>query len=280
MTRLYAILARKAHYAVLFRRGPSRRVAVIGWDTKGDRFEVGQWLSGRIYERRCDLSPDGTKLVYFAAKYGRTMPTWTAISRPPYLHALAMFPKGDGWGGGGLFTDDATLALNHPASQRATDAKLPRRFSVEALGAHAGAGEDFPIWGLRLLRDGWTFDQDGAAREHRLDAKLWIEYDPPHIYSRRHPRKADVRLEMRLRGLQAKDGPWWVTDHAVVSSTGTVLLEGTDWADYDRRGDLLFSREGKLFRAAAGDVSRAREIADFSGLQYETRPAPAAARCW
>ncbi len=38
-TRLYVILARKADRGVIFRRGPSKRVALIGWDTKADRWE-------------------------------------------------------------------------------------------------------------------------------------------------------------------------------------------------------------------------------------------------
>ena len=65
--RLYALLARKAPLAVVFRRGPSKRVLLVLWRTDTDEFVEGQWLKGRIYERRCDLSPSGKRLVYFAA---------------------------------------------------------------------------------------------------------------------------------------------------------------------------------------------------------------------
>jgi len=61
--RIYAILARKAPFAVLFRRGPSKQVLTIGWDTQTHEFRMGQWFKGRLYERRCDLSPSGEKLV-------------------------------------------------------------------------------------------------------------------------------------------------------------------------------------------------------------------------
>ena len=64
--RLHVLLARDSSKAVIIRRGPSRKTAVIGWDRKNDTFEVGQWLNGRIYERRCDLSPDGKHFIYFA----------------------------------------------------------------------------------------------------------------------------------------------------------------------------------------------------------------------
>ncbi len=72
--RLHAILARRGPNAVVFRRGPSDKVAVIGWDRSNDTFALGQWLRGRIYPLRCDLSPKGEHLIYFAAKYGRVNP--------------------------------------------------------------------------------------------------------------------------------------------------------------------------------------------------------------
>lgn len=72
---------------------------------------MGQWFKGRIYERRCDLSPSGEKLIYFAAKYRSPLYTWTAVSRPPFLTALLLWPKGDAWGGGGLFNNERTIGL-------------------------------------------------------------------------------------------------------------------------------------------------------------------------
>lgn len=68
--RIHAIIARERRRAVVFRRGPSKKVAVIGWNLNTDEFTTGQWFKGRIYEYRCDLSPDGRYLLYFAAKYG------------------------------------------------------------------------------------------------------------------------------------------------------------------------------------------------------------------
>ena len=64
--RLHVLLAGNSSQAVVIRRGPSKHVCVIGWDRSRDTFEEGQWLKGRIYERRCDLSPDGRHLIYFA----------------------------------------------------------------------------------------------------------------------------------------------------------------------------------------------------------------------
>jgi hypothetical protein len=139
-TRIYVIHARKAPFAVVFRRGPSKQVLTIAWDTGTHEFRMGQWFKGRIYEHRCDLSPSGEKLVYFAAKHRAPLFTWTAVSRPPYLTALALWPKGDAWGGGGLFKNERTISLNHPRSQfdLAENFKLPRALSVEPCGAYSG----------------------------------------------------------------------------------------------------------------------------------------------
>ena len=85
--RLHILLARESTKAVIIRRGPSKQVGLFGWDRKTDVITMGQWLKGRIYELRCDLSPDGRHMIYFAMN-GRwndpvSMGSWTAISRAP-----------------------------------------------------------------------------------------------------------------------------------------------------------------------------------------------------
>jgi len=109
--RLWFQMARQADTAVILRRGPQRWVELILWDTRKDRFERGQWFHGRIHEERCDLSPDRTNVIYFASKYGKKRDadipgTWTAISKPPHLTALALWPSGSMCGGGGGFLDN------------------------------------------------------------------------------------------------------------------------------------------------------------------------------
>ncbi|MGL4491097.1 MAG: hypothetical protein ACRCU5_16785, partial [Rhizobiaceae bacterium] len=142
-----------------------------------DTLEQGQWLKGRIYERRCDLSPDGQKLVYFAADFRSKAYSWTAVSRPPWLTAEYFFPKGDCWGGGGLFDTDKSLRLNHAveeASQlepvkgrrtpkymladKAKGAVLTAKglnyadLKVKEIEHWGGKGEDDPLLSHRLKR--------------------------------------------------------------------------------------------------------------------------------
>lgn len=115
---LYGISARDGRSVVLIRRGPTKQVALLRWWLDGDRIEEGQWFKGYLYGRWCDLSPDGDYLLYFAGDQHRgagNYGTWSAISHPPFLTALALWPKGDTWSGGGLFLGQQHIALAHSA---------------------------------------------------------------------------------------------------------------------------------------------------------------------
>ena len=113
--RLSIIMASQKPRAVILRRGPSKWFHVILWDTAKDTFEYGAWFKGRIYEERCSLSPDGALFLYFALqgnKWGTSYEgAWTAVSRPPWLFALTLWPQGDTWGGGGCFIGNRELIL-------------------------------------------------------------------------------------------------------------------------------------------------------------------------
>ena len=283
-TRLYAILARKAPLAVVFRRGPSKQVLLLRWDTKSHSFEAGQWFKGRIYERRCDLTPSGEKLVYFAAKHRSPHYSWTAVSRPPFLTALAMWPKGDCWGGGGLFRNERSLQLNHPPGQTslAEGFRLPGKIKVEPFGGNPGGGEDDPIHSARLLRDGWVFKQDGAWQTHQEGERLWIECTVPAVWAKP---QGGLTLEMRLLGIRERDGPWYVTEHAVTGPGGEVVLDvgRSDWADWSRSGELLYAKAGRLYRAAADPrrgLGEPEELIDLRGLRFEAVEAPPEAKLW
>ena len=113
--RIHAVFARDSCHAVIFRRGPARAVCTIGWDRSNDKFTMGQWLRGRTYERRADLSPDGKYLIYFARGERWDAPlkgSWTAVSRAPFLKAVSLWSKGDTCNGGGLFTGPERFWLN------------------------------------------------------------------------------------------------------------------------------------------------------------------------
>jgi hypothetical protein len=286
--RLYVLLAREVRRGVIFRRGPSKYVLLISWDLQTDTFTAGQWLKGKVYERRSDLSPRGDLLLYFAGNQRPPYGTWTAISRPPYFTALALWPKGDTWGGGGHFLDQSSIALNHPPGQSllAEGFHLPPWMKVEPFGTSPGAGEDDPIWIGRLERDGWRVVSHPSPDFTRPEDGMWARFEPPHILEKPHPGVPGHHvLRMIIRGLNERNGPWYVTEHELVSGTVTESLGRTEWADWDLNGDLLFTRAGALYRrslspGALAGIADAVRIADFSDLTFEPQEPSAEARRW
>jgi hypothetical protein len=152
--RLFVILAHEAPVGVILRRGPAAWYHVILWHTDTDRFEHGAWFKGRIYEERCDLSPDGQVFLYFALQGSRWRTTykgsWTAVSRPPWLQALVLWPQGDTWGGGGRFVGPRKVAL-WTGFPHATHPDHPLAGLDVVTGSRADAGDSFFSCGA--LRD-------------------------------------------------------------------------------------------------------------------------------
>lgn len=114
MGKLFVIKAKDVPEAIIIRRGPSRWSHLISWDMKSDRFEHGAWIRGRIDAEKCDLSSDGKLFLYFVLKGCCPDPafsdSWTALSQPPWLTALALWPEGGTWMGGGEFIGPRTIA--------------------------------------------------------------------------------------------------------------------------------------------------------------------------
>lgn len=289
-TRIFGILARNAPVGVLLRRGPSKQVLLIKWNLESDTLEHGQWFKGRIYERRCDLSPSGDLLLYFAAKYKEPLRSWTAISKPPYLTALALWPKGDGWGGGGLFDSELSVHLNHRLGEDVLQRglRLKKNMRIQLYGSHPGWGEDFPIYHSLLLRNGWHLAREGESGAPDRNAKVVWEFTQPITYEK--PSKGGSRLRMLIKGISQKNDAWYWVDYEILDKNEQLLftLPRTDWADLDGDGDLVFARSGKLFRLNKKNFSRyqtdtdkgLKEIADFNGLKFESRETPPKAAMW
>jgi hypothetical protein len=275
--RLSFILARSAPVGVIFRRGPSDWFQLIRWRTDKDAFEPGQWFRGKIDPTRSDLSPAGDKLIYFAAQNksrnidGGYRGTWTAISRPPYFTALALWPLGDTWFGGGLFEDEKTVRLNHPEYRAECHPKHP------PVGLRVVADPmyfwDRTVLSERLARDGWNLLT-------RVKTKI----------AGRHPQKwekPDTKLRRSLFLLDLNDGldrrrPF----HYVViyrKTEAEIATFEADWADWDQRGRLAYTSQGKLWRVdfpPRGRPAEVREVADFNALRPDPQPSPAWARLW
>ena len=119
--RLFVYLAREAPVGVVLRRGPSDWVRLSLWHTDEDRFEHGQWMRARVFERRSDLSSDGSLFVAFvrgsAGPNRGNTDTWVALSRPPFFTALALWFVGGTYYTGGYFPERKRLWLGWDSPQ-------------------------------------------------------------------------------------------------------------------------------------------------------------------
>lgn len=122
--RIHVLLSRDGCTGVVIRRGPPKYVCTIGWNRREGTFVKGQWLRGRIYGRRCHLSPDGTYLIFFAINghwNSEVRGSWTAVSRAPISGLFPLRPKDDCLNGGGLFLSNDTLLTAKLSSEELVD---------------------------------------------------------------------------------------------------------------------------------------------------------------
>ncbi|MDQ1090777.1 hypothetical protein QE400_000190 [Xanthomonas sacchari] len=274
-TRLFALLARESRTGVIFRRGPSKQVQLIHWDLRDDSFVHGQWFKGRIYERRYDLSPSGRLLVYFASKQHGDFGTWTALSRPPFFTALALWPKGDSWGGGGMFEDERTLLLNHrPRDGRdpfpmPTGFQLPHDLQVRPFGTDSGGGEDEPIDGVLRERDGWQLRDAGEGERGGLRSDALFRFSRPRV--REKLGANGRRLQSLLHAVGQDNHAWYGQDHRVLDRDGNRAGRSAG----QRLGRVGWRRPGVRTRWRA--LSPAQErlsrsgTAGYAGVPVATR---------
>lgn len=269
--RLHVLLARKAPVGVVIRRGPSKSVCTLLWDRETDEFRLGQWLRGRIYERRADLSPDGRHMIYFAmnGRWGdATGGSWTAISRAPHLKALTLFAKGDCWRGGGLFIDDRRYWLNdggdHEPHKSIRDSREVRRDPRHRPPQEFG-GECPGVYYPRLLRDGWSLvgsEEIGKWRELSVFEK----------------RVGDGLILRKFAhaelGAPPGKGCYW-DEHELDGPEGSIPLPDAEWAEADGPR-LVWAAGGKLFAAPldAPGLAEPRLLHDFNDMTFEPIRAP------
>jgi len=246
-------------------------VAVVGWDRTNDEFTVGQWFYGRIYERRCDLSPDGQHLVYFAMN-GRwnseVLGSWTAVSKAPYIKALGLWPKGDCWNGGGLFISNEKFWLNSGLHQHATIHEAPglEHQSECPWPSHYG-GECPGVYYVRLQRGGWRLV------DHRLDgAGGGITHFSKRVndYWSLHKFAHETINNPVGRGC-------YFDEHSLENDKTQEFIACPDWEWADVDGErMVWASDGVLFagRPERKGIVGTKELFDFANISYERLKAP------
>jgi hypothetical protein len=275
--RLHVLFARSAPVGLVLRRGPAKSVASIAWNRAIDKFTLGQWLRGRIYEKRSDLSPDGKHLIYFAMNGKWSAPTagaWTAISRAPYLRAIALFAKGDCWNGGGLFVDNRTYWLNDGYGHKILTNTTEVARANPAPAVPYRGGECWGVYFNRLVRDGWTPRPDLSPPGTRSEGMMVFERPLPHGW---------VLRKLARAGNPPPGKSIYFDEHELVQpSTDRELRRPSwEWADVD--GDrLVWADAGALWAgritARSGKlddpIDGAKLLHDFSAMTFEAIRAP------
>lgn len=270
--RLFVYLARTTPIGAVLRRGPSDWVRLSLWHTGDDTLEHGQWMHARVYERRCDLSADGSLFVAFvrdsAGPNQANTDTWVTVSRPPYFTALALWLVGGTYYTGGYFPERDAFWLGWDSPQP-DQGRIPSWLQMtSARPLYIDGTNDWTdrtVWMNRLLRDGWT-RCDGAE---------------PETWEHRNP-AGDLTLIMMIRSntnFQAYNGRY-VIEYAVrTEPEGTdVAIGQATWADWDQRSRLVIARDGRLVHwELPGMVT---ELADFNDQEPDPQPAPAWATEW
>ena len=241
--RLFGIVATDSPVVAVLRRGPSEWSQVSRWDTEAGTFAPGSWIHANLYPQRCDLSPDGQWLAYFTLATRASWPvgpTYLAISRLPWLTALAAWGTCGTWSSGVHFVDDAQAwELGDPAAGDSEPLRRRYRLGLALTRPRAFAVE---------RRHGWAERADSPPYDRGLD--LWDERRAPRVTmekARPGPPGATLTVRGSYAAFRSGQPSWAQVVYAVVEPGRHHRLEGAQWADWDRSGRLLVATtDGRL----------------------------------
>ena len=222
----------------VLRRGPTEWSHVGRWDVARGVYEPGAWIRANLYPERCDLSPDGRWLCYFTLKMpGRWKAgsTYVAISRLPWLAALAAWGTCGTWTRGAHFVDDPSVwGVGDPDEGDAGPCR--RKFGLAVTRPASFAVE---------RRRGWTETPDTPPR---AAGDMWDERRTLITMEKPQPKRdGQVRLRVRGRFAAFRDGRSKDVSYEVVAGDQLNALDDAQWADWDADGRLLVAtRDGRL----------------------------------
>jgi hypothetical protein len=272
--RIHFIVPSNSPKVVVFRRGPSRHTQLLTWNTNTGEIQEGQWFIGKIYTRRSHVSPNGKLLIYFASKFDKKhlnpdnkyTYAWTAISKPPYLTALAIWPKGDCWHGGGIFENNSSVWLNHKPEKAKLheDYKLPKRLYVKP--NPKARGEDFPIFSKRLKLNGWQLIDKGQTRYEGI--KNGFQFSKPMVWEKK---TKSYKLQYQLLSMGDSDKIGHYNEEFIISSgNDQIYIKDCQWANFSNKGELIFAKNGRLYKGHIGKGALKEElVADLNGNVFE-----------
>jgi hypothetical protein len=276
--RIFCIPALEAPVAAVIRRGPSSWSHVGRWDIADGTYQAGSWLRGTLYPQRCDISPDGRWLAYFALKPGATWDvgaTYIAISRLPWLSALAAWQTCGTW----------TLGLRFDLDRSAWGVNDPSVGDLQPIRRRFGLVPNADVTFAVERRRGWSESADTPSKEAE---DPWEIRRAPRITMEK-PRPGDARTVLRVSGTYAAlrrsmPGQERIADYVLVDDGRPLLLADIQWADWDADGRLLVATTDGCIQIrdlrtgdASGDVVSEVDLAAF---KPEPTPPPPSAYAW
>jgi hypothetical protein len=249
---------------------------VLRWHLDVPRVEPGAWLFGTLYPRRSDVSPDGELLAYFAhTSKPAPWDAYHAVSKAPWLRALAAWHTGSTWTSGLGFADDG--ALLHPYGEEWTASHGSYPGEMRALPPLAGVGRNgFDERDVaNELRRGWTPVEPGT---HGVPAEAVLGL------RRERPGTAGDALVLvhhgHSFGAPAVEGV--VASYLLESDGEPAPLAGAAWADWDAGGRMLVAgTDGTIsIRERTRDGWASAWSQDLGGMAPTPAPAPEWARRW
>lgn len=270
--RLFGIVATDAPVVAVIRRGPSAWCALGRWDVATDTYEPGSWLRGTIYPQRCDLSPDGRWLVAFVLKQSADWAAggaYVAISRPPWLTALAAWGIGSTWTSGLHFlAEPGTWPEVEP--DVGDPAPVRERYGLAWTGAGSFAVE---------RRRGWA---ETASTPTRRPDDMW-DQDRDVEIEKASPSRPDVVLHVRgwhaaFRSFEPNrfgESAYWLEIDGVRRD-----LPEVQWADWAHDGRLLVATASGRLQAREVDGERVMWEHDVASEKPHRTPPPREAHGW
>ncbi len=277
LPRVFGIPAASAPIVAVLRRGPTGWSHLGRWDVARGVYAPGAWIRANLYPQRCDLSPDGRWFCYFTLKGSARWEvgaTYVAISRLPWLTALAAWTTCGTWTRGLHFVEDRKV-WQVGAPQAGEVGPCRKRFGLAVTRPATFAVE---------RRRGWTETPDSPPRapgdtwdERRADAVTMAKVRP----------RSGGTTRLTVRGYFAAfrtslPGSPKPLRYAIVEAGRVLPLEGIQWADWAADGRLLVATtEGKLqIRDAPTDGLSVRAEVDLGSLTPSPAPPPAEAHRW
>ncbi len=189
------------------------------------------------------------------------------LARRTYLKAIAIFPKGDCWHGGGLWTGKNKYWLNdghgHTPLRDSTAISRDTHFQPPSYYG----GECPGVYYLRLVRDGWTL-----AETLRLGKwKDMIIFTKPIGKGWTLRKLAHAELDS-----PEGKGCYW-DEHELLppGARSTIACPSWEWADLDGTR-LVWAAGGKLncARVTNAGLAGESELFDFNEMTFEAIEAP------